>query len=105
LTLLTLHNAVPVGAYEQLVHVMIQAVFPDMTALEVRRQLDYLAHRKLVNVHKEMGDHWLISLTRHGINMVEYSVACDPGIARPVEYWKRSMTSMCAAEIEFNATN
>jgi hypothetical protein len=27
-------------------------------------------------------------LTRIGIDVVEYTVECDPGIARPKKYWK-----------------
>ena len=85
--LLTLNNARPVGAYEELVLATIQAVFPDATALEVRRELDYLADRSLVDITKEPGGRWFGDLTRYGVDIAEYTVDCQPGIARPAKYW------------------
>jgi hypothetical protein len=55
---------------------------------ELRRELDYLRERGLVHVHG--GDDqptWLCHLTRYGIDIVEYSIPCEPGIARPKRYW------------------
>ena len=43
--LLILNNARPVGAYEELVLATLQSIYPDATALELRRELDYLADR------------------------------------------------------------
>ena len=85
--LLTLNNARPIGAYEELVLSTIQAIYPDATALELRRELDYLADRKLVELNKEPSGRWFADLTRYGVDVAEYTVECDPGIARPVKYW------------------
>lgn len=85
--LLTLNNARPIGAYEELVLATIQAIYPDATALEVRRELDYLADRKLVELRKEPSGRWFCDLTRYGVDVAEYTVDCAPGIARPGKYW------------------
>lgn len=85
--LLVLNNARPVGAYEELVLATIQGMFPDASALEVRRELDYLADRKLVEVNKEPSGRWFAELIRYGVDVVEYTVECDPGIGRPAKYW------------------
>ena len=85
--LLILNNARPVGAYEELVLATLQSIYPDATALEVRRELDYLADRRLVDVKREPAGRWFADLARYGIDVAEYTVDCDPGIARPQKYW------------------
>lgn len=85
--ILTLNNARPIGAAEELVLSVVQAISPDATAQEVRRELDYLEERALVKIHREPNGHWHAELTRHGVDLAEYTVDCDPGIARPLKYW------------------
>ncbi|WP_027360802.1 hypothetical protein [Desulforegula conservatrix] len=85
--LLTLNNARPIGAYEELVLATIQGIHPDATALELRRELDYLEDRKLVDLKKEPCGRWFAGLTRLGVDIAEYTLDCEPGIARPVKYW------------------
>ena len=85
--LLILNNARTVGAYEELVLATLQSIYPDATALELRRELDYLADRELVDLTKEPSGRWFADLTRHGTDVAEYTVECDPGIARPTKYW------------------
>jgi hypothetical protein len=87
IVLLTLSNASPIGAYEELVLSTVQAMFPDATALEVRRALDYLADRELIKLTKEPCGRWHADLSRYGSDVVEYTIEVDPGIARPVKYW------------------
>lgn len=87
LVILTLSNASPIGAYEELVLATVQAMYPDATALEVRRVLDYLFDRDLIKLTKEPGGRWFADLTRFGTDLAEYTVDCDPGIARPTKYW------------------
>lgn len=87
LILLTLNAARPIGAYEELVLATSQAMYPDVTALEVRRELEYLADRELVDLHKGPAGRWFSDLTRLGVDLAEYTVDCDPGIARPAKYW------------------
>jgi hypothetical protein len=87
LVMLTLYNASPIGAYEELVLATVQAMYPDATALEVRRHLDYLASRALIELMKHPSGRWFADLTRDGTDVAEYTVDCDPGIARPPKYW------------------
>lgn len=87
LVILTLHNASPMGAFEELVLATVQGMFPDATALEVRRVLDYLSDRELLKLEKQPGGRWFADLTRYGTDLAEYTVECDPGIARPTKYW------------------
>lgn len=85
--LLTLNNARPLGAYEELVLSVIRSTYTDATLHELRRELDYLADRELVDLRKEPSGRWFADLTRYGIDVAEYTVDCDPGISRPVKYW------------------
>ena len=87
LILLTLNNARPIGAYEGPVLSVAQAEYPDATPLELRRELDYLSDRELVKIDKQPSGRWFADLTRFGIDVAEYTVDCEPGIARPAKYW------------------
>lgn len=87
LILLTLNNARPIGAFEGSILLVTQSEYPDATELELRRELDYLADRELVRIEKQPAGRWAASLTRHGVDMAEYSIDCQPGIARPTKYW------------------
>lgn len=87
LILLTLNNARPMGAFESVVLSVAQSEYPDATALELRREMDYLADRELVEVEKRPDGRWRAELTRIGVDVAEYTVECEPGIARPAKYW------------------
>ncbi|HDS5467820.1 TPA: hypothetical protein QHY01_004518, partial [Enterobacter asburiae] len=50
-------------------------------------ELDYLADRKMVDLEKKPSGDWFADLTRLGVDLVEYTVECGPGIARPEKYW------------------
>src|SRR5690606_5245799 len=54
-----------------------------LTPSELRRELGYLSGRKLVELQGEGSSVWSASLTRYGIDLVEYTIDCGPGIARP----------------------
>ena len=87
LILLTLNNARPMGAQEGPILSVAQSVYPDATQLELRRELDYLHGRELVRVVKSPSGPWHAELSRHGVEVAEYTVDCEPGIARPAKYW------------------
>lgn len=87
LILLTLNNARPIGAFEGLILTVAQSEYPDATAMELRREMDYLGERELVKIDKQSSGRWFAQLTRHGVDVAEYTVACEPGIARPAKYW------------------
>lgn len=83
----TLNKFRPYTTAEQRLTEVMQAIYPDATMHEVRRELDYLADRKLVDLKKEPSGTWFADLSRYGVDIAEYTVDCDPGIARPVKYW------------------
>jgi hypothetical protein len=87
LILLTLNNARPIGAFEGPVLSVAQSEYPDASPLELRREMDYLADRELVKLDKQPSGKWFAELTRFGVDIAEYTIECDPGIARPAKYW------------------
>ena len=87
LILLTLNHARPIGAQESLILSTAQAIYADATALELRRELDYLEDRELVKLVKSPSGPWHAELTRHGVDIAEYTIDCEAGIARPAKYW------------------
>lgn len=87
LIILTLNNARPFGAFEGLILTVAQSEYPDATALELRREIDYLHERELVKVDKQPMGRWQAELTRQGVDVAEYTMVCEPGIARPAKYW------------------
>lgn len=87
LILLTLNNARPIGAFEGLVLSVAQSEYPDATALELRRELEYLGERELVRLDRQPSGRWHADLTRFGVDVAEYTLDCEPGIARPPKYW------------------
>lgn len=81
-----LDQARPIGANENLILSVLQDLQPDSTLLELRRELQYLNDRRLVTLEKRQGV-WVSGLTRYGVDVVEYTVDIEPGIARPAKYW------------------
>lgn len=62
---------------------VVQGEYPDATEMEVRRELDYLESRNLVVVTVDPLNQVSTDLTRYGIDIAEYTVPMEPGIARP----------------------
>ncbi len=85
--LLALNHARPYGLQEAVLLGTAQGVYPDATALEVRRELDYLENRRLVDIQRAPSGPWHGELTRYGVDIAEYTIQCEPGIARPPKYW------------------
>ncbi|EKT4504057.1 MAG: hypothetical protein ACN6OP_28865 [Pseudomonadales bacterium] len=85
--LLTLNTSRPVDPHEAVVLSTVQGIYPDATALELRRELDYLADRLLVTLVKSPSGPWVAGLTALGVDIAEYTVDCRAGIARPEKYW------------------
>lgn len=83
----TLNKFRPYTTPEQRLTEVMQAIYPDSTMHEVRRELDYLADRDLVDLRKEPSGTWYADLTRFGVDIAEYTIACEPGVARPEKYW------------------
>lgn len=73
----------PQGMYTPALLPIVQSVYPDATEHELRRELDYLEERELVKIQRDPLDRWMVELTRWGVDIAEYTVECDPGVARP----------------------
>ena len=78
-----LDNARPEGTNESVLLMTIQALYEDATQREIRRELDYLRDRRVVSIENQHTGLWHAELARYGVDIVEYTVACEPGIARP----------------------
>lgn len=85
--IVALHKARPYTSSEIFLLDIMCAIFAEATQLEVRRELDYLADRGLIDLKKEPSGTWFADLGRFGVDLAEYTVDCDPGIARPAKYW------------------
>lgn len=83
----TLNKVRPYATGEGFLADVARALYPDCTPHEIRRELDYLAARDLVELTKKPSGAWDADLTRYGIDVAEYAVTCDPGIARPLKTW------------------
>lgn len=62
---------------------VVRGEYPDATEMEVRREIDYLESRSLLSVCTDPLGGVLVDLTREGIDVAEYTVHVEPGIARP----------------------
>jgi hypothetical protein len=85
--LVAVNSGAPYPVAEPLVLAAVQAIPLECTALELRRQLDYLEDRRLVELKRHEGAPWTAELTRHGVDYVEYNLDGQPGISRPKKYW------------------
>lgn len=79
----SLHVAAPEGCTVPLLRTVVEGVYSDATEHEVEKELDYLRERGLVHVTKHDVLPTFAKLTRDGTDVVEYTVSCEPGIARP----------------------
>ena len=73
----------PAGIYTEAMLPIVQATYTDATHQEIKRELDYLEERELVKIKRDSMERWYVELARYGIDIVEYTVECEPGIARP----------------------
>jgi len=81
-----LHLAAPYTSSEGQIIGVMRGIYQDATPDELRRQLDYLFDRGLITIDKTPGGTWFVDIGRFGVDVVEYTVDCDPGIARPPNY-------------------
>lgn len=80
----TLNAGRPLPVAESLIAATLNGADLYVTEGEIRRELDYLEGRRMVEVTKEQGGAiWVAHLTSLGVDVVEYTVDCRPGIARP----------------------
>ena len=84
----TLNKARPYTSSEMFLLDVMRGIYPDATALELRQQLDYLKDRRLVELVKQPSGMWFADLNRLGVDIAEYTIDCEAGIARPPKYWE-----------------
>lgn len=82
-----LNKARPHTTCETFLLDIMNAIYPQTTATEVRRELDYLADCKLIELNKQPYGLWFADLTSLGVDIAEYTVDCRAGIARPEKVW------------------
>ncbi len=73
----------PRGVSETVIWRTLNDIELPITVHGVRRELHYLCDRGLVTITGEDAETWVAALTRDGVDVVEYTVPCHPGIARP----------------------
>ena len=83
LLLVTLNVTRPEPAAVSLIKPVLAATYFDITEAEIKREIAYLEERELVRVERDGLGTWYNLLTRHGVDVVEYTVPVEPGIARP----------------------
>jgi hypothetical protein len=79
-----------VGANEASLRYMISGAegMTDLHKGELRKELLYLNARQLITLdHGDHVVHWHAKLTREGTDVAQYTVPCEPGIARPRKEW------------------
>ncbi len=82
--LVTIDAGRPEAVRESLILRTLQDSELDVTATLLKRELDYLEERQLIHVYgRGTNDGWSVKLTSVGIDLVDYSIPCNPGIARP----------------------
>ena len=84
----TLNKARPYTSSEVFLLDVMRGIYPDATALELRQQLNYLKDRRLVELVKQPSGMWFADLNRLGVDIAEYTIDCEAGIARPPKYWE-----------------
>jgi Fe2+ or Zn2+ uptake regulation protein len=77
----------PLPVAETLILTTLQDVSMPVSPHSLRRELDYLVDRKLVTVTSRETPTWTAQLTHYGVDIVEYTVDCFPGIARPKKWY------------------
>lgn len=84
----TLNKARPYTSSEVFLLDVMRGIYPNVTALELRQQLEYLQDRKLLDLTKQPNGMWFADLNRLGVDIAEYTIECQAGIARPEKYWE-----------------
>jgi len=82
--LATLNAGRPNSVQESLILHVANDLSLNVTVASLRRELDYLEEKELVRVQRS--GHWSAELTGSGIDVVEYTIDCPPGIDRPAKF-------------------
>jgi hypothetical protein len=85
--LVTLNYGRPLRTNETIILRVLQDESMPITPHGLRNELGYLEARNLIKVHGKDSPIWSAELTRYGIDLVDYSIDCEPGIARPQKWY------------------
>jgi len=85
LVLRTLYAGQEIGVSETIIRNAVEPVIPDVTETEIRRAMDYLQERDLIAIERNRPI-WFAKINRVGIDLVEGTIECHPGIARPKDW-------------------
>jgi hypothetical protein len=77
----------PISVSENIVWRVLHDIRMPMSAMSVRRELDYLRKLALIEVEGEDTVTWFAKLTAEGVDVLEYTAASPAGVARPRKYW------------------
>lgn len=77
----------PVAVSETVIYRALHDASLPISPAQLRRELDYLRDKELVELTGEDGPVWAGALTGLGVDVVEYTVAAPAGIARPQKWW------------------
>lgn len=83
----TINTGRPYPLSEDIILTAVSGDDIPVTIRDLRRELDYLEDRKLLHVAGKDTAYWNAELTHYGVDVVEYTIECHPGIARPKKYW------------------
>lgn len=72
-----------IGTSENILREVIRSEWVAVTQKVVRDELHYLEQRRLIEVQRSEISAWIVKLTRHGYDVVDYQVDCEEGIRRP----------------------
>jgi hypothetical protein len=76
----------PTSVSETVIFRALSDVSLAVTPAQLRRELDYLRDKKLIELTNEETPVWAAALTGAGVDVVEYTIACPAGIARPKQW-------------------
>lgn len=84
----TTHVSGSAGTSEGTLAIVLQNVKLYQGGERMRRELDYLEGRQLITIEgRSLSPEWGVKLTRAGYDLVDYTIECEAGIARPQKYW------------------
>jgi hypothetical protein len=77
----------PIAVAESIIWRVLVDIGLPFSLIAVRRELTYLHDLGILELQGVDTDTWLVRLTAHGVDVVEYNDKAPAGIARPRKYW------------------
>ena len=77
----------PLAVAETVIFRALSDASLDISPATLRRELDYLRDKQLIELSGEDGPVWAAALTGDGVDVVEYTVEAPAGIVRPKKWY------------------